>query len=111
MAIYLLDRAEVIEEDQRAERSLKEALLATGQVSFATLFPTPGMGVTNESAVGGEDLDSALDNEDDGTVVRYVAPDDEMTEEKMNELLAQLMGEADHGTLDGRALRGEDGWM
>lgn len=111
MAIFLLDRAEMIEEDQRAERSLKEALLATGQVSFATLFPTPGMPV-NESQVQEGDLDSALDNDgEDGTVVRYVAPDDvEMTEEKMNELIGQLMSENSSGSLDGSDLR-SDGWI
>lgn len=110
MALFLLDRAEVIEEEQRADRSLKEALLATGQVSYASLFPVPGQPV-NESTVGDDDLDSALDNEEDGTVVRYVAPEDvEMTEEKMNELIGQLMADAERGSVDGKSMR-EDGWI
>jgi len=109
-AIYLLDSVEVIRENKQEDRELNLALLAAGTVSFGKLFPEY-LGQTQPQEVGPDDLDSALNNEgDEAGLVRYASPPEEMTEERMNELLGQLMAENSNGSLNGNDTR-NDGWM
>lgn len=108
-ALYLFDVMDFTDRADREDREMNLALLATG-VPFASLFPQY-VPQSDVQKVDEGDIDSALNNEgEDTATVRYVAPPEEMTEERMNELLGQLMSEHANGALNGSDMR-RDGWI
>ena len=103
-AVFLLDLAEQVEKSKLEDRSIRRSLLHLG-VPFLQLFPEYGDGQAPEPDVDEDELDEVIGG--DGPV-RYVAPDEEMTSERMDELLAQLMNDNASGSV---SAADNDGWM
>jgi hypothetical protein len=103
-AVFLLDLAEQVEKSKAEDRSIRQSLLHLG-VPFLQLFPEYGDGEAPAPDVDEGELDAVIDG--DGPV-RYVAPEEEITEERMNELLAQLMDDNASGSV---SAADNEGWM